>query len=219
MARPPDLTLPPDVQAGQYHTDMALMARDTVLRLTTMPRLMLTMLETNGWRRLVRPLDKRVFENATIEGWVLGEAWPGLHFPDWATVYALLGKNVEVGPACIARLQDAGAPSPEEAERIFRVRAAKEGPSLQRTGRPSKGDRGHLLLKGSNPSRRAARLKRDHPDIFAALERGEYRSVRAAAKAAGLVKEKTALEQLRYWWDKAAPDVRQAFLRHVEAGE
>ena len=83
------------------------MASDTVLRLTTLPRLMWAMLTTDGWRRLVRPVDQRVFENAIIDAWVLGEPWPGLHFPDSATVYALLGKNVEVGQECITRLQGA----------------------------------------------------------------------------------------------------------------
>ena len=36
----------------------------------------------------------------------------------------------------------------------------------------------------------ASRLKRDHRDIAAAVERGEYRSIRAAAIAAGIVKVK-----------------------------
>lgn len=203
----------PDVEASQSHNDMLGMAKDTVLRLTTLPRMMRVMLTTDGWRRLVRPIDKRVFENATIEDWVLGQPWPGLHFPDWATVYALLAKSIEVGPECITRLQAAGAPSPEEAERVFRVRPAKEGPVIQPTGRPKKGDRSHLLLKGSNPSRLAARLRRDHPDIFLALERGEHRSVRAAAKAAGLIKEKSTLEQLLFLWRRTSLEDRHEFLR------
>lgn len=213
MARPPDAKLPTEVQAGQYHNDMLGMASDTVLRLTTLPRLLLTMLETEGWRRLVRPIDHRVFENATIEEWVLGEPWPGLHFPDWATVYALLAKNIEVGSQCIARLQEAGAPSPEQAERIFRVRAAKEGPSLQRSGRPIKGVGPTPLPKGESSARLAARLNRDHPAVFAALERGEYRSVHAAARAAGLVPDPDPVKQCQRYWTRLTPDQRQAFLQ------
>lgn len=40
------------------------------------------------------------------------------------------------------------------------------------------------------------RLARDFPDILIAYERGEYRSVRAAAKAAGIIKEKSAFEKI-----------------------
>ena len=42
--------------------------------------------------------------------------------------------------------------------------------------------------RGTSSSYRIARLKRDHPTIAEALARGEYSSVHAAAKAAGLVR-------------------------------
>jgi hypothetical protein len=60
-----------------------------------------------------------------------------------------------------------------------------------------------------------ARLKRDHPAIFAAVERGEFRSVRAACKAAGLVQEETPLSALRRIWRKVNPDDRLRFLREM----
>ena len=41
----------------------------------------------------------------------------------------------------------------------------------------------------------AARLKRDHPEIAAAVARGEYRSMRQAALAAGIVKPPDAYRQ------------------------
>ena len=41
------------------------------------------------------------------------------------------------------------------------------------------------------------RLRKDRPDILAAYERGEFPSARAAAKAAGILKEKTPLEQIQ----------------------
>jgi hypothetical protein len=203
---------PPEIESGDCHNEMLGMAKDTVLRFTTLPRLMLTMLETDGWRRLVRPSDHRVFENATIDAWVLGEPWAGLHFSHWAMVYALLGKNVEAGPQCIRALQRAGAPSRSEAERVFRIAAAKEGPGINANGRPNKGSTVLPLSKSSrDPARLAARLKRDYPDTLAALERGEYASVKAAARAAGIVRDKTALEQLQRWWTKATADEQSAF--------
>lgn len=46
-----------------------------------------------------------------------------------------------------------------------------EAPELQRTGRPKKGSKLLTLSKSSNdPSRLAARLKRDHPDIVERID-------------------------------------------------
>lgn len=62
------------------------------------------------------------------------------------------------------------------------------------------------------------RLEADHPDVFAALERGEYASVRAAAIAAGLVKDRTPLDDLRRAWKNASEEERQAFAGEVGGG-
>lgn len=44
------------------------------------------------------------------------------------------------------------------------------------------------LKYGGNPDYLRARLRRDHPEIAEALERGEFRSARAAAIEAGIIK-------------------------------
>jgi hypothetical protein len=41
------------------------------------------------------------------------------------------------------------------------------------------------------------RLAREHPDILERYQRGEFKSPRAAAIAAGIIKPKSALEQAR----------------------
>ena len=66
-------------------------------------------------------------------------------------------------------------------------------PELKPTGRPRADDEkgGHYppLPKGTgSKDRLAARLKRDHPDIAARLANGEFKSIRAAALDAGIVK-------------------------------
>jgi hypothetical protein len=58
----------------------------------------------------------------------------------------------------------------------------------------------------SGSSYLAARLKRDHPEIAAAVERGEYKSIRAAARKAGIVKDPNPYDQLLKWWGKASPE-------------
>ena len=72
------------------------------------------------------------------------------------------------------------------------------------------------LKRGStDASYLARRLKRDHPAIFAQLAAGQYRSVREAAIAAGLVKTKTSLDRLRADWRRATQEERRTFLDEV----
>lgn len=68
--------------------------------------------------------------------------------------------------------------------------------ALQRHGgdRKSEAHQGYhdnLAQRGTSSRYRIARLKRDHPAIAAALARGEYPSVHAAAKVAGFVHDPT----------------------------
>ena len=67
--------------------------------------------------------------------------------------------------------------------------------------------------KGGNSARYLRSvLKREYPEIFAALERKEYRSVRAAAKAAGLVHDLTPLDYLHRYWRAVPQEERLRFL-------
>lgn len=49
------------------------------------------------------------------------------------------------------------------------------------------------------------------------MKQGAFKSVRAAAKAAGIVRDATALEMLQRDWRKASQDERIAFLEWVDA--
>jgi hypothetical protein len=59
------------------------------------------------------------------------------------------------------------------------------------------------------------RLAREQPEILAAYERGDFKSVRAAAIAAGIVKVPTALDQLRKDWRKASPREQETFRAEI----
>jgi len=75
---------------------------------------------------------------------------------------------------------------------------------------------GKMVSRGStNRAYLLPRLKRDAPEIFAALERGEYRSARAAAKAAGIVRDSTPLEVLSAAWRKVSEADLLCFLSEV----
>jgi len=54
--------------------------------------------------------------------------------------------------------------------------------------REDQGTGGTLKTRGGNPDYIRARLKRDHPDVVAALDRGEIKSAHAAAIKAGIIK-------------------------------
>lgn len=86
----------------------------------------------------------------------------------------------------------------------------------RRTDLQPRADGTKLETHGSNQSSYlAARLKRDRPDIVARIDAGEFKSIRAAAIAAGIVKVKTALEQLHHWWARADMIERKQFLDEV----
>jgi hypothetical protein len=55
------------------------------------------------------------------------------------------------------------------------------------------------------------RLARHAPGLLAAWERGEFRSVRAAAIAAGLIRPLNGLDRLQRDWRIATPAERAAF--------
>jgi len=222
--------LPSEIESGEQHALMLRMAGDAQFRISTLPELMNAILKADGWKRLIRPIDKRAFENRTIADWILGEPWSGLGFPDWATLYGILEHNLLVGAECIARLRAAGAPARDIAEQQFQVNAATTRPDAPtKADAGATGGRGHkatdnirsftvLREYGTDPVYLARRLKRDAAQVFAAFQRGEYRSVRAAAIAAGLLREKTPLDQLRHWWRKAPEADRRAFRIWIDSG-
>jgi hypothetical protein len=74
----------------------------------------------------------------------------------------------------------------------------------------------NINLKGGTQSAYLrARLERDAPDILTQLEQGEFKSVRAAAIAGGIIKNKSPLDHLRLWWRKASESERETFKQEI----
>lgn len=69
----------------------------------------------------------------------------------------------------------------------------------------------NLASRGTNPDYLTARLARDHKDIHEKLKAGEYKSVRAAAIDAGIVRELTPLEKAQKAWMKMTPEEQAIF--------
>jgi predicted transcriptional regulator len=198
---------PDDVIAGSLHNSALNATRDTVHGFRVLPGLMIGMLESDLWHRMVRPIDGQVFTHDTVEQWVLGEPWAGLHFPSWDALYAILTRS-DKGRRAMAMLQERGAP-------VHAVLADTREAGPADGGRP-KGTKLVPLSKGGN-DRLAARLKRDHPAIAEAAARGEYRSMRAAGIAAGIVRVPSVYDQLVKSWRKATEDERERFLADIRS--
>ncbi|MBU0515098.1 MAG: hypothetical protein KJ621_10030 [Proteobacteria bacterium] len=78
----------------------------------------------------------------------------------------------------------------------------------------------HKISWGETTEYLIARLKRDAPSVAEGLARGEYRSVRQAAIAAGIVKVPTPLDQAMRWVKKLDHREREelkAYLEQVRA--
>jgi len=67
----------------------------------------------------------------------------------------------------------------------------------------------NLKVKGGTNEYYTARIARDCPAVLEEMKEGKYPSVRAAAKAAGVLKETTLLDQLKRTWGKASQEERK----------
>jgi hypothetical protein len=87
------------------------------------------------------------------------------------------------------------------------------GPGRGHTKKP------HEKAKAGNRSDYlVARIARDRPDILEQMKAGEFTSVREAARAAGLVKQTSLVQQVLHLWQKATPEERQMIRQRLGVG-
>lgn len=102
---------------------------------------------------------------------------------EWARLgLSVIGKEK---PVSLGVAIDAGKKVAETMAKAPELMTATE--AGKKGGRGKRGTKLVTLSKGGN-DRLAARLKRDHPDIAARVANGEFKSIRAAALEAGIVK-------------------------------
>lgn len=122
-----------------------------------------------------------------------------------------LGMRVEVANAVLAE---------KDQSRLLSDVVANV-PVLAKHGANQHGEGGGVhntssIQRGStNASYLAARLKRDAPEIAARID--DFPSMRAAALAAGIIRERTALDVLLATWRRASEAERSKFLAEVTA--
>ena len=117
----------------------------------------------------------------------------------YATEEEFLKEGLQLDPELVARVVDwLDREKPEKAVTLDHVKQQldKHGGDrrsetflAQHGGERKQGDQGsdHYLEIGRGVNYIRARLLRDHPEMAAALDRGEYRSARAAAIEAGII--------------------------------
>ena len=129
----------------------------------------------------------------------------------------LLGRKGSKALACL-RLA-----IPDWDDRIERERmkqTVKEAPVLAEHRRPTQEEQGKgndvtFKARGNDATYLTARLKRDAPAIAARLQRGEFKSVRAAAIEAGIVIAPSALDSAKRAFLKLSDLDRNEFLSWV----
>jgi hypothetical protein len=99
---------------------------------------------------------------------------------------------------------------------LARRLAAAKGKDESEIGQGARTDLQHRndvtkLGRGNSTDYLLRRLARDHKPILARYERGEFKSVRAAAIEAGLVRESSTVDRLWRIWSRASDDERAAF--------
>jgi hypothetical protein len=183
------------------------------------PLTVLKFVPRRDWARLVDARRYFIFcefnrDCRKLVEWVgdAKELWRPLGY---ASVEDLLGRGYDLNPeevALVVRWLEINNP----AEAIGLEEVKRELMTPQEAG--ALGGRGNKAADnvrgfshGNGAAYLRARLKRDHPKIFKDLEAGRYKSARAAGIAAGIVKEKTTLDQLLLLWEKATPAERRKF--------
>ena len=90
---------------------------------------------------------------------------------------------------------------------------------LRKQGRPKKEEKVSMtpFTRGyNNAEYLTARIARDRPDILEEMKAGKYRSVRAAAIDAGIVKVPTSLENAQKAFSKLSKTERRTFIKWID---
>ena len=166
------------------------------------------------------------FFSRMVEGVREYDAWKVIGFASFEDFCkAELGKTlceVEQIVSGVRVLQATGRTAPiTERQARTAAEALAAAPKLATHGRPTKGNenKGNIVTlkaRGNSKEFLAARINRDHPEIAERVKAGEFKSIRAAAIVAGIVKVKTPLERLFAEWKKASQEERDAFLKSIK---
>jgi hypothetical protein len=105
--------------------------------------------------------------------------------------------------------------SEREVAQAMRVAGVLAKPGGERKKGEQVGDAKSVSANGTTVGYLASRLKRDHPDIAARVEAGEFRSMRAAGVEAGIIKVKPPLEIALAAYNKLSESDKESFRKSI----
>lgn len=185
------------------------------------------MLGKNEWNRPIwqkRELsDGKVIELEKFEDYLLFPPREGLKQPSLINIDANLKTLPDKkGMEALRMIREAIPDWDDRIENERMKQTVKEAPVMAESRRPTKeeqenkGDIGTVTRGSNSVDYLVSRLKRDAPEIAKQLERGEFKSVRAAAKAAGIVKDKSQIEIAKSAWKRMNYSERTEFLTFLD---
>ncbi len=192
---------------GELYCDVSTSLDGTIHSFVELARHIRSVLGENQWKRpiwKVRVLhpDNKLVELDKFEDYLLKPVREGFGMP---SLYAVDATMKGIGREGKLALDAIRKEIPDwdarvENERVIQTsKEAKKSPKNGEVGRgrPKDVSCDYItpISRGSTSAEYlASRIKRDAPEIAKRLERGEFKSIRAAAKAAGIVKDKSQIE-------------------------
>jgi hypothetical protein len=171
-------------------------------------------------RMLGAARDRRLYEKCGCWSW---EEYCEKYLGDPAVAFDELieGANILRGLGLEDFSEGQARDAAKQQQAAIRLAQDEKVMPLARHGEIGRGrDRGviNTSTRGTtNAPYLVARLKRDRPDIAERLANGEFRSVRAAAREAGMKVDTPPIVVLRRAWKRASPEEREAFLTEIGA--
>ncbi len=146
------------------------------------------------WRRMAVPPDGKIVEHDYLTSFFLKPPREGMGFRSLAQVDFLVREGGRDGAEVLAMIEGELPNWSELVAADKAQRIAKEAQPMAKPGRPSKSEEEkkpspRSIKYGETSEYLAARLRRDHPEIAAKAARGEFPSIKAAARAAGIVRK------------------------------
>lgn len=177
-----------------------------------------------SWRKRSIPPEGKIVELDRFEDYLLlpvreGFGLPSLYFVDG--MLKVMGKKGALALECL-RIEIPDWDARVEKERM--KQGVKEAPSEVGPGQGKRTDlsdepsvNNTKLVRGStNVEYLTARIKRDAPAIAKRLEDGEFKSVRAAAIEAGIVKPVSPVDQIKRLWGTLDRETEREILKWIE---
>lgn len=214
---------PSEVVAGELCRDMHMgFARnDWTAELPSHIRIMLGKNEWQRplWRDRVMPPDSRRYRLKRFEDYLTRPFREGLGFTSWWTIHAALETQGKAGVEAIDLIRK------EVAAYDLKVRRDRQRTTGESWGQladhggdrrsEDQGDNITLKSRGTSAAYLIAKLKREAPEMAERFIAGEFRSARAAALTAGIIKPTPVIIELRRAWKRATPEDRAIFRAEI----